>query len=203
MRWPPPLEPPTGSIVQLERLEPAHRVPMLEASADAEIWTWMDRSVPEGPDTFGRWFDERLEATLAATEWCFATISVGSGEIIGSSSYLNIRPEHDGLEIGWTWLAPRAWRTGANIEAKLLMLGLAFDDLGAQRVEFKTDARNQRSREALAALPATFEGVFRKHMNMRGIGVRDSAYFSIVDDEWPDVKSNVQRRLKRASVSAS
>ena len=174
---------------------------MLEASRHEEIWTWMDRSIPEGPGEFERWFSERLEASSAASEWCFATISVSGGVVIGSSSYLAIRPEHDGLEIGWTWLAPGAWRTGANLEAKLLMLGFAFVDLGAQRVEFKTDARNQRSREALAALPATFEGVFRKHMNMRGIGVRDSAYFSITDDEWPPVRANLESRLGANSAT--
>ncbi len=203
MIWPPPREPLSGSIVRLEPLERSHEASMSEASLDAEIWTWMDPSIPEGPEAFGRWFNEHLDASEASTEWCFATISATSGEVIGSSSYLAIRPEHDGLEIGWTWLAPSAWRSGANLEAKLLMLGLAFDDLGAQRVEFKTDARNQRSRSALEALPATFEGVFRKHMNMPGIGVRDSAYYSITDDEWPQVKANLRSRLAAGSVASS
>jgi len=121
-----------------------------------------------------------------------------SGDPVGSSSYLNVRPEHDGLEIGWTWLHPAAWRTGANLEAKLLMLEHAFDELGCMRVEFKTDARNERSRSALAALPATFEGIFRKHMLMPVVGVRDSAYFSIVDDDWPRVKENLFARLAEA-----
>ena len=105
--------------------------------------------------------------------------------VLGSSSYLAVRPEHDGLEIGWTWLIPLPGARGANLEAKLLMMRLAFEQLGAMRVEFKTDARNRRSRAALEGLPATFEGVFRKHMLMPGIGVRDSAYFSITDEEWP------------------
>jgi RimJ/RimL family protein N-acetyltransferase len=118
--------------------------------------------------------------------------------LIGRSSYLNPRPEHDGLEIGWTWLRRPAWRTGANLEAKLLLLEHAFGALGCMRVEFKTDARNERSREALAALPATFEGVFRKHMLAPGVGVRDSAYFSILDEEWPAVRSNLERRLAEA-----
>jgi N-acetyltransferase len=115
---------------------------------------------------------------------------------------------HDGLLAAsrapetWTWLHPDAWRTGANLEAKLLVLALAFDELGCIRVEFKTDARNERSRTALAALPATFEGVFRKHMLMGGIGVRDSAYFSITDDKWPIVKANLERRLAREPARA-
>jgi RimJ/RimL family protein N-acetyltransferase len=99
------------------------------------------------------------------------------------------------LEIGWTWLTPSAWGTGANVEAKLLQLEHAFDRLGARRVEFKTDANNERSRAALAALPAQFEGIFRKHMLVRDGENRDSAWFSIVDDEWPEVRANLERRL--------
>ncbi|HXS47482.1 MAG TPA: GNAT family protein, partial [Solirubrobacterales bacterium] len=85
--------------------------------------------------------------------------------------------------------------SGANVEAKLLMLEHAFETLGCLRVEFKTDARNERSRAALAALPAQFEGIMRKHMTVPDVGVRDSAYFSIVDDEWPEVRANLRRRL--------
>jgi RimJ/RimL family protein N-acetyltransferase len=92
-------------------------------------------------------------------------------------------------------LAPSAWGIGANIEAKLLMLGHAFEDLNAQRVEFKTDANNERSRGALAALPAKFEGVFRNHMDTN-YGVRDSAYYSVIDSEWPEVRANLEARLK-------
>lgn len=99
------------------------------------------------------------------------------------------------MEIGWTWLTPSAWGGGANVEAKLLMLGHAFEALGCQRVELKTDARNERSRAALAALPAQFEGIMRKHMIVPEIGVRDSAYFSVIDDEWPEVRENLRRRL--------
>jgi RimJ/RimL family protein N-acetyltransferase len=193
--WPPPRAPQAGSIVLLEPLESSHEAAMRMAAGDAEIWTWMDRTIPEETEAFGRWFAERLTASQEGSEWCFATLSTSDGAVIGSSSYLAIRPEHDGLEIGWTWLVPSAWRTGANLEAKLLMLRLAFEGLSCMRVEFKTDARNQRSRAALEALPATFEGVFRKHMVMRGIGVRDSAYFSITDEEWPGVRAGLERRL--------
>src|SRR4030081_410774 len=114
---------------------------------------------------------------------------------IGSTRYLNVREAHGGLEIGWTWLSPAMWRTGANVEAKLLMLGHAFERLRCRRVEFKTDARNERSRAALAALPAKFEGIMRKHMLMPGVGVRDSAYYSVIEEEWPQVRANLERRL--------
>ena len=127
----------------------------------------------------------------------YATLSA-NGEPLGSSSYLAPRPIHDGVEIGWTWLTPAAWRSGANVEAKLLMLGFAFEGLGCMRVELKTDARNERSRGAMEALPAKFEGIFRKHMLMPVTGVRDSAYFSVVDDEWASVQENLKARLAGA-----
>jgi RimJ/RimL family protein N-acetyltransferase len=92
-------------------------------------------------------------------------------------------------------LEPSVWRTGVNIEAKLLMLEHAFERLGGMRVEFKTDSRNERSRAALAALPARFEGIFRRHMIIEDVGVRDSAYYSVIEDEWPMVRDNLKRRL--------
>ena len=129
----------------------------------------------------------------------FITIDQASDAVIGTSSYLALRPEHHGLEIGFTMLGPTAWGSGANIEAKTLMLDHAFGTLGCHRVEFKTDARNERSRGALAALPAQFEGIFRKHMVVPD-GMRDSAYFSIIDDDWPAVRAGLVDRLaaKRA-----
>ena len=174
---------------------------MREAASDPEIWTWMDREIPEDPEAFERWFATRLAASQAGSEWCFATLRASDGMVLGSSSYLAVRPEHCGLEIGWTWLNPSAWRRGANLEAKLLMMRLAFEQLGAMRVEFKTDARNRRSRAALEGLPATFEGVFRRHMLMPGIGVRDSAYFSITDEEWQGVRAGLERRLTDHSTA--
>ena len=94
-----------------------------------------------------------------------------------------------------TWREPSAWGTGANIEAKLLMLEHAFERLDCMRVEFKTDARNERSRTALQALPAQFEGILRRHMIIEDVGVRDSAFYSITDQEWPQVRANLKRRL--------
>jgi RimJ/RimL family protein N-acetyltransferase len=195
MIWPPLREALEGRIVRLEPIEPAHHDGLLAASLAPEIWTWIDRRVPERQGAFTAWFEARLQASAETIEWGFATRSLASAELIGSSSYLNVRPEHDGLEIGWTWLHPSAWRTGANLEAKLLMLGNAFERLGCMRVEFKTDARNERSRRALAGLPASFEGTFRKHMRTPVAGVRDSAYYSITDDDWAAVRANLLARL--------
>jgi RimJ/RimL family protein N-acetyltransferase len=132
-------------------------------------------------------------------EW-FASVDLGflhyfDGELVGHTSYLNAREDDRVVEIGNTWLNPRAWGTGANTEAKFLLLQHAFEDEGYLRVEFKTDADNARSRAALAALPAEFEGVFRKHMLVRGGERRDSAWYAVIDDDWPRVKTNLQRRL--------
>ena len=137
-------------------------------------------------DRFDRWLELTFEAARAGTEGPFLTRERASGTAIGSSRYLNVRPHDRVVEIGWTWLNPRAWRTGANVEAKLLMLEHAFETLDCVRVEFKTDARNERSRAALAAIPAQFEGVLRNHMIVPDVGLRDSAYYSVIDSEWPD-----------------
>jgi len=195
--WPPPEAPLEGSLVRLEPLVEEHREPLRSVAGHSEIWEWIDRSVPDEDDGFDKWFDGRLLARKLGHDHAYASLTAG-GEPLGSSSYLAPRPIHDGVEIGWTWLTPSAWRTGANVEAKLLMFGFAFERLGCMRVELKTDARNERSRGAMEALPAKFEGIFRKHMLMPGIGVRDSAYFSIVDDEWPSVRQNLEQRLAGA-----
>jgi len=135
-------------------------------------------------------------------EW-LATVDLGfahflDGALVGHTSYLNVRPDDRVLEIGNTWLTPSAWGTGANTEGKLLLMQHAFEDEGFLRVEFKTDARNDRARAALAALPAEFEGVFRKHMLVRGGERRDSAWYAVIDDDWPTVKESLRRRLRRS-----
>jgi RimJ/RimL family protein N-acetyltransferase len=195
--WPPPDCALEGSLVRLEPLVEEHREPLRSVAAHPEIWQWMDRRVTETEEGFDQWFDGRLLARKMGPEHAYATLN-SNGEPLGSSSYLAPRPIHDGVEIGWTWLTPSAWRSGANVEAKLLMFGFAFEELGCMRVELKTDARNERSRGAMEALPAKFEGIFRKHMLMPLTGVRDSAYFSIVDEEWPSVRQNLEKRLAGA-----
>jgi RimJ/RimL family protein N-acetyltransferase len=190
-----------GRIVVLEPLEARHEDGLFVAAQHPEIWEWL-APVGESREYFSAWFAMSLAESDAGREGVFATIDRASGRPIGSTRYLNLREAHHGLEIGWTWLEPSMWRTGANVEAKLLMLGHAFERLGCMRVELKTDARNERSRAAMAALPAQFEGIFRKHMLMPGIGVRDSAYYSVIDEDWPAVRANLERRLAAVSVRA-
>ena len=137
--------------------------------------------------------EQALTAAAAGTE--IPLVTVREEEVVGSTRFLALRPEHRSVEIGWTWLHPSAWGTGANVEAKLLQLRHAFGSWGCRRVELKTDALNQRSRGALEALGATFEGIHRKHMLVRGGENRDSAWYSVTDDDWPDVQAGLESRL--------
>jgi RimJ/RimL family protein N-acetyltransferase len=185
-----------GSLAALEPLEAGHAEDLWRAAQAPEIWSWLAR-IGSSREYFDRWFEMSLTAQREGREGVFATRGGRGGAIVGSTRYLNVRPADRVVEIGWTWLNPGAWRTGINIEAKLLMLAHAFDDLGCVRIELKTDARNERSRTAMAALPAQFEGILRKHMIVPDVGQRDSAYYSVIDDEWPMVRANLERRLAR------
>jgi RimJ/RimL family protein N-acetyltransferase len=176
-----------GRLVLLERLGPEHVEGIRSAAADDRIWTWM----------WTRDVEAWLTYTLNARDMQpFAVLS--DGAVVGSTSYLSLAPEHLRLEIGNTWMNPSTWGTGANTEAKYLLLRHAFEVLGCRRVEFKTDALNERARAALAALPAEFEGIHRAHMVVRGGERRDSAWYAVIDDDWPEVKVALERRLQRS-----
>lgn len=192
-----------GSIVVLEPLGEEHADGLWQAAQAPEVWEWL-ASIGGSREYFDTWMEMALEESRAGREGPFATRDKRSGEVVGSTRFMNVRPTDRVVEIGWTWINPSAWGTGANIEAKLLMLGHAFETLECVRVEFKTDARNERSRAALAAIPAQFEGVLRKHLTMPDVGVRDSAYYSVIDDEWPEVRATLRRRLaaKQGNTSA-
>jgi N-acetyltransferase len=180
-----------GRIVVLEPLTEAHAVELRDAAADPRIWQLLPIDASADFDT---WIEHALRQQAAGEEVPFATLDAATGVAIGSTRFMALRPEHRSLEIGATWLTPRAWRTGANIEAKLLQLTHAFEALGCVRVELKTDARNTQSRRAMEAIPAQFEGIHRRHRIER-YGPRDSAWYSVIADEWPQVKANLQRRL--------
>jgi RimJ/RimL family protein N-acetyltransferase len=178
-----------GRIVALEPIAPEHLDGLRGAAADERIWTFMVTTDVE------RWLADAVAEHNARTRVQFAIVR--GGAVAGSTSYMSLAPEHLRLEIGNTWLNPSTWGTGANVEAKYLLLRHAFETLGCGRVEFKTDARNERARAALAALPAQFEGVHRKHMRVRGGERRDSAWYAVIDDDWPDVKAALEERLRK------
>jgi RimJ/RimL family protein N-acetyltransferase len=184
-----------GRHVRLEPLAATHLPGLVEAGADPAIWTWLHAPLTDEA-AMGQWVEDALRAREAGTEMPFATLDA-AGRVIGSTRLMSIAPAHRRLEIGWTWLTPAAQGSGANSEAKLLLLEHAFDRLGALRVEFKTDARNARSRAALAGIGATFEGVARRHMLMASGRVRDSAWYAIVDEDWPAIRAHLAARLAR------
>ena len=174
-------------------LEPVRRddADSLRAAADdPRIWTYMLTT------DFDDWLNAMLAEQEAGRRVQFAVSY--EGDVVGSTSYMSLAPEHLRLEIGNTWMNPSAWGTGANIEAKYLLLRHAFETVGCRRVEFKTDANNERARAALAAIPARFEGIHRKHMLVRGDVRRDSAWYAVIDDEWPEVKQTLEQRLARS-----
>jgi RimJ/RimL family protein N-acetyltransferase len=182
-----------GRIVRLERLRPEHEEGLWLVSRDPRTWRWLSVVQPQSPEAWHAFVAQALGAADAGTELPLVTIR--DGEIVGSTRFLALRPEHRSVEIGWTWLHPSAWGTGANVEAKLLQLRHAFDVWRCRRVELKTDALNERSRGALEALGTTFEGVHRKHMLVRDGENRDSAWYAVTDDEWPAVRAGLEARL--------
>jgi len=171
--------------VRLEPLERGHEDVLWEVAQDERAWRLMRVCGNESRELFHEWFESVDLGFLHYFD----------GDLVGHTSYLNTREDDRVVEIGNTWLNSRAWGTGANTEGKLLLMQHAFEDEGYLRVEFKTDAANDRARAALAALPAEFEGVFRKHMLVRGGERRDSAWYAVIDDDWPEVKANLLRRL--------
>ncbi len=190
-----------GKQVRLEPLSIDHVAGLTGVGLDAEIWRWMPLTI-HTPGEMRALVESALASAVQGCEVPFATVEQSSGLVVGSTRYLNIVPQHRRLEIGWTWIAPRWQRSAINTEAKLLMLRHAFDDLGALRVEFKTDALNERSRAALAGIGAIEEGTLRNHMISAGGRRRDSVYFSVIEDEWPRIRQHLEARLIRQSGGA-
>ena len=144
-----------------------------------------------------QWIDAALAAHAAGTEVAFATVRQSDGRVVGSTRFLDIRRPNRGLEIGWTWIDPQFQRTTVNTEAKFLMLHHAFEELGAVRVQLKTDERNAGSRAAIARIGATFEGILRKYQARYDGYVRNTAMFSLTAEEWPAAKAMLEVMLAR------
>jgi len=191
-----------GSLVRLEPLAPEHLAGLIDIGLEADIWRWMPIPI-QTPGEMRAWLDSSLDAAEQGSEMPFATIVRDGDKVVGSTRYMNIEPRHRRLEIGYTWINPQWQRSAVNSEAKLLMLRHAFDTLGALRVEFKTDSLNERSRAALAGIGATEEGTMRNHMVTQSGRRRHSVYFSIIEEEWPRVRQQLEARLARHARAAS
>jgi len=177
----------TSDIVRLEPLSREHAEGLYQASQDQDIWTYMPMNPSRSLETLFDWID----AAESPQQLPFAIRDVRSGNLLGSTRYLNISSEHYGLEIGWTWLAAPARRTAVNTECKYLLLLHAFESLGAIRVALKTDLRNQRSQRAIERIGAVREGVLRKQMILPDGYQRDTVMYSIIAGEWPAVKGRL------------
>ena len=185
-----------GRIVRLEPLSRDHLDGLAEVAFEPPLWVYT-LARPTDRAALEAWLQTALDNAEAGTELPFATIDQATNRPIGSSRYLNIFPEHRRFEIGWTWIATSSQRTGANREAKLLQLTHGFETLGANRIEFKTDSLNDKSRTALLGIGAQFEGIFRNHMVMPDGRLRHSAYYSVTREDWPAVKSRLIELLDR------
>ena len=185
-----------GAIVSLEPLERSHTVPLAQVGLDPELWRLQPRSI-ESPADMRDYVDQALEEQARGVSLPFAVVRREDRAVIGSTRFMDIALPHRRVEIGATWFTGSAQRTGANIETKLLLLTHAFDTLQLQKVVFKTETLNVQSRAAILALGATEEGTFRKHLLADSGRARDMVYFSILDTEWPEVRSRLRVRLKR------
>jgi len=183
-----------GRTVRLEPLGPTHHAALCAIGLDPELWELIPYRVTT-PDEMVAYIQTALDAQKAGTALPFATVHVTSGQVIGSTRFMNIDVPNRRVEIGATWIASPWRRTAVNTGAKYLMLRHAFETLGCIRVELKTDALNQRSRNAIRRIGAQEEGILRQHLITWSGRLRDSVYFSILDSEWPRVKQDLEQKL--------
>lgn len=185
----------TGNFVRLEPLSEAHTAGLAEAGADPSIWRYIPYGEVTSLEKMRDWVLHQLEKNSGG-EIPFTVIHLESGKVAGSTRYMDIRPSQRGLEIGGTWYGTAFQRTVVNTETKYLLLRHAFETLGCIRVQLKTDLRNERSQKAIERIGAVREGVLRNHMIMPDGYYRDSVFFSILDREWPAVKTHLESLMQ-------
>jgi RimJ/RimL family protein N-acetyltransferase len=190
------LEPVTleGVHVRLEPLSESHHEALCAVGLDPELWKWIPIQVLDR-DAMMRYIRSALVEQEKGVSLPFATIEKSSGTVIGSTRYLNIDLANKRVEIGATWIAAPWQRSAINTEAKYLMIRHAFETLGCNRVEWKTDSLNTKSREAIQRLGAKQEGIFRQHMVTWSGRLRDTVYFSVIAPEWPEVKAGLEAKM--------
>lgn len=186
-----------GRHVRLEPLSLAHLDGLCEVGLDPELWRWT-LTLIRTPEEMRAYVETALREQEAGVSLPFATVEAATERVVGSTRFGSVSRENRRVEIGWTWVA-RPWqRTPVNTEAKYLMLRHAFETLGCVRVELKTDALNERSRAAILRIGARQEGILRRHMLSQGGRMRDTVYFSVLDDEWPGVRAGLEAKLAMA-----
>lgn len=184
----------TGERIELRPLEASDRQALLDAASDGQLWNLKVTVVPSA-ETIDAYIDTALQGRAAGTVMPFAIVDRASGRVIGSTRFWKIDRKNRKLEIGHTWLGESAQRTRANTEAKWLLLTYAFDTLHCVRVQFTTDELNEKSRAAILRLGAKQEGIVRHERIMPDGRKRNSVRFSIIDEEWPDVRERLMAKL--------
>jgi RimJ/RimL family protein N-acetyltransferase len=183
-----------GVHVRLEPLSRKHLPGLCEVGLEEELWRWIPTSVRTAAD-MAAYVELALKEQADGVSLPFAQMERATGRVIGSTRYMNIERTHHRVEIGCTWIGRDWQRSAVNTEAKYLLLRHAFETLGCMRVELKTDSLNEKSLAAILRIGAKQEGIFRNHMMTSAGRIRHTVYFSIVDSEWPGVKSELERRL--------
>ena len=191
-----------GTHVTLEPLSLGHANDLLVAGGDDTTWRYMGRPALRSVEDAESMIRQALIETEAGREVAFAIVAAASGAAVGSTRFLDIQRLHRALEIGWTWIGASSRRTAINTECKLLLLGYAFDTLGAHRVTLKTDARNVGSQRAIERIGGVHEGVLRRHRVCWDGFVRDTVYYGIVDGEWPQAKTRLLGMLATRGAGA-
>ena len=184
-----------GQHVRLEPLSTAHEESLIAAASDGELWNSAVTIVPSSPANMIEYIQAALNGQAQGRELPFVIIRKSSSEVVGTTRFYEIRPRDRAVAIGYTWLAKSAQRTAVNTESKLLMLTHAFEKWRCNRVELITDVLNQQSRTAILRLGAKEEGVLRKHLILPSGRIRDSVLFSIIAEDWPEVKARLMAKL--------
>ncbi len=186
-----------NQFVRLEPLEERHRAPLSDVAADADLWRFASVNQHAGTHggNFDDWMAHRFQSIESRGEATWAVFDKSTGSYAGSSSFLAVHLAHKRVEIGWTWYGKPFWAGPVNPSCKALLFGFGFERLELNRIELKLDATNIRSFRAVARLGARFEGIHRSHMILPDGRVRDTAWFSVLKAEWPDVRTGLEARL--------
>ena len=187
----------TGLRARLIPLEQTHAPALFAAGRDPAIWTYLSVAPPQVLADMERVVQQALAEQAQGASLPFTIIDQETQGVVGSTRLMDVSPTHRQGEIGWTWLSPSVQRTRVNTECKSLLLRHCFEHLNFLRVQLKTDARNERSQRAMERIGAVREGVLRRHRVLHDGFVRDSVYYSVIAEEWPQTKGHLERLLDR------
>jgi N-acetyltransferase len=186
----------TGEVVKLVPMEEHHLTGLWEAAKPEEIWEFTYSKV-KTPEAAKKMVEVAMQDREKGISYPFVVKELQSDRIIGSTRFLDIMPSHKSAEIGWTWYNPSVWRTKVNTECKYLLLQHAFEKWNLNRVQIKTDSRNSRSQKAIERIGAEKEGILRKDRIIEDGYIRDTVIYSILKEEWPDIRQLLLSKLEK------